>query len=341
MRPPQPPATNSSSVLYCCINLARSRCRRRQHGARQLHRPALVHLAASVVDMQLHHAANTRRHRRGRYNVAPPANLHTVIVVRATRSPPSLAPLPEQLSLPRRRLHGGYDAQDTAAAQSNLNLGLSFGRYSEVDRRDLGFTSGKVTTFEGRHRFRAGPVDQSFLRSPSYTTKLRLLRIRQRAKNRNLHRRDFHGVEKTSVVDSRRRIRRSDAASGEDHHPAPADRVQRQIEIRSEPGGTRNLLSRSHHHTMRWDLAAATAPRTASTRVAQPPRCRTPRNPAAPHNPTVPRRWRCLKGKKSRRRPAAQALPGGATDGGRREGSRGGATSPQIGRASCRERVSR
>ncbi|XBI18136.1 hypothetical protein VPH35_060005 [Triticum aestivum] len=48
---------------------------------------------------------------------------------------------PEQQVLPRRRLHGGYDAQDAAAAQSRLNFGLSSGRGSEVDRRDLGFAS--------------------------------------------------------------------------------------------------------------------------------------------------------------------------------------------------------
>ncbi|KAM3412660.1 hypothetical protein ACQJBY_004035 [Aegilops geniculata] len=49
---------------------------------------------------------------------------------------------PEQL-LPRRRLHGGYDAQDAAAAQSRLNFGLSSGRGSGVDRGDLGFASRK------------------------------------------------------------------------------------------------------------------------------------------------------------------------------------------------------
>ena len=43
--------------------------------------------------------------------------------------------------LPRRRLHGGYDAQDAAAAQSGLNFGLSSERGSEVDRRDLDFAS--------------------------------------------------------------------------------------------------------------------------------------------------------------------------------------------------------
>ncbi|XBI42359.1 hypothetical protein VPH35_126704 [Triticum aestivum] len=48
---------------------------------------------------------------------------------------------PEQQFLPRRRLHGGYDAQDAAAAQSSLNFGLSSSRGSGVDRRDLGFTS--------------------------------------------------------------------------------------------------------------------------------------------------------------------------------------------------------
>nr|XP_045086254.1 uncharacterized protein LOC123494449 [Aegilops tauschii subsp. strangulata] len=35
---------------------------------------------------------------------------------------------PEQQFLPRRRLHGGYDAQDAAAAQSRLNFGLSLDR---------------------------------------------------------------------------------------------------------------------------------------------------------------------------------------------------------------------
>ncbi|XBH96506.1 hypothetical protein VPH35_086877 [Triticum aestivum] len=48
---------------------------------------------------------------------------------------------PEQQVLPRRRLHGGYDAQDTTAAQFRLNFGLSSGRGSEVDMRDLGFAS--------------------------------------------------------------------------------------------------------------------------------------------------------------------------------------------------------
>ncbi|XBI21479.1 hypothetical protein VPH35_062594 [Triticum aestivum] len=48
---------------------------------------------------------------------------------------------PEQQILPRRRLHGGYDAQDAAAAQSRLDFGLSSERGSEVDRRDLDFAS--------------------------------------------------------------------------------------------------------------------------------------------------------------------------------------------------------
>ncbi|VAI53542.1 unnamed protein product [Triticum turgidum subsp. durum] len=48
---------------------------------------------------------------------------------------------PEQQVLQRRRLHGGYDAQDVAATKSRLNFGLSSGRGSEVDRRDLGFAS--------------------------------------------------------------------------------------------------------------------------------------------------------------------------------------------------------
>ncbi|XBI14248.1 hypothetical protein VPH35_140864 [Triticum aestivum] len=48
---------------------------------------------------------------------------------------------PEQQVLPRWHLHGGYDAQDAAATQSRLNFGLSSGRGSEVDRRDLGFAS--------------------------------------------------------------------------------------------------------------------------------------------------------------------------------------------------------
>ncbi|KAF7088146.1 hypothetical protein CFC21_091287 [Triticum aestivum] len=50
---------------------------------------------------------------------------------------------PEQQFLPRRRLHGGYDAQDAAAAQSRLNFGLSSGRGSRVDWGDLGFASMK------------------------------------------------------------------------------------------------------------------------------------------------------------------------------------------------------
>ena len=48
---------------------------------------------------------------------------------------------PEQQFLPRRCLDGGYDAQDAAAAQSRLDFGLSSGKGSDVDRRDLDFAS--------------------------------------------------------------------------------------------------------------------------------------------------------------------------------------------------------
>ncbi|XBI21166.1 hypothetical protein VPH35_062317 [Triticum aestivum] len=59
MRPPQPPATNPSSELYCCINLARSNCRRRHHDARQRHPPARVLLRSSGAESPLRHAAET------------------------------------------------------------------------------------------------------------------------------------------------------------------------------------------------------------------------------------------------------------------------------------------
>lgn len=77
----------------------------------------------------------------------------------------------EQQNLPRRRLHGGYDAKDAAAAQSRLNFGLSSGRGSEVDRRDLDIASTEGNGVERRRRCRTEQADQSFLRSPSYTTK--------------------------------------------------------------------------------------------------------------------------------------------------------------------------
>ncbi|KAI4992017.1 hypothetical protein ZWY2020_040403 [Hordeum vulgare] len=51
--------------------------------------------------------------------------------------------LPTSPPLPRWCLHGGYNAQDAAAAQSSLTFGLSSGRCSEVDRRDLNFASRK------------------------------------------------------------------------------------------------------------------------------------------------------------------------------------------------------
>ncbi|KAI4991934.1 hypothetical protein ZWY2020_040320 [Hordeum vulgare] len=87
------------------------------------------------------------------------------------QSPPPIAPLLKHPSLPRRRLHEGYDAQDAVAAQSSLHFGLPFGRCSEVDRRDLGFASTKGNDVERCPRCRGGSADQSFLRSPSYTNK--------------------------------------------------------------------------------------------------------------------------------------------------------------------------
>ncbi|KAF7103723.1 hypothetical protein CFC21_104684 [Triticum aestivum] len=50
---------------------------------------------------------------------------------------------PGQQFLPRRRLHGGYDAQDATAAQARLNFGLSSGKGLGVDSGDLGFASRK------------------------------------------------------------------------------------------------------------------------------------------------------------------------------------------------------
>ena len=77
----------------------------------------------------------------------------------------------EQQNLPRRRLDGGYDMKVAVAAQSRLNFGLLSGRGSEVDRRDLDIASTEDNSVEICRRCRTEQANQSFLRSPSYTTK--------------------------------------------------------------------------------------------------------------------------------------------------------------------------
>ncbi|XP_048570819.1 zinc finger CCCH domain-containing protein 18-like [Triticum urartu] len=122
MRPPlPPPATNPSSVLYCCIYLARSRCRRCHHGARQSHHPALVHHHPPTGETPLLHAAETRRCRHARCHAAPPS-----------RTPPvATGPIPSACSSsnrapkrPRRRLQEGYDTRSVTAARSKEILGF-------------------------------------------------------------------------------------------------------------------------------------------------------------------------------------------------------------------------
>ena len=72
MRPPQPPTTYPSSELYCCNGLARSRCRRRHHDARQRRPPARVRHHTSDAKPPLLHAAKSRRQEYVERNTAPP-----------------------------------------------------------------------------------------------------------------------------------------------------------------------------------------------------------------------------------------------------------------------------
>ncbi|KAI5004328.1 hypothetical protein ZWY2020_031571, partial [Hordeum vulgare] len=82
----------------------------------------------------------------------------------------------EHQNLPRRRLHGGYDAKDAAAALSRLNFALSSGTGSEVDSRDLDIASSKDNGGERRRRCRPIKVSSGpHLIPPN----LRRLRIRQ------------------------------------------------------------------------------------------------------------------------------------------------------------------
>ena len=159
------------------------------HGAKQCHRPALVHPDASVAETQLHHAAKTHRHRRGRCHAAPPANLHP---------PSSLKPLspgahhlqqpfPVNPSLPRRRLHGGYDTHGAAAAaQSKADFGLPSGRGSGVDRRDLDCASKEENDIERRHHCWASRPKFPPVPILQYLSLLLQIRQPRAAINRNL-----------------------------------------------------------------------------------------------------------------------------------------------------------
>ena len=86
---------------------------------------------------------------------------------------------PEQQFLPRRRLHGGYDAQGTATAQSRLNFGLSSGRGLGVDRGTSTSPPGRVTASSDVAD--AGPNTPTKVSSGPHPMppNLRVLRIRQ------------------------------------------------------------------------------------------------------------------------------------------------------------------
>ena len=121
MRLSQPPAANPSSVLYCCIYLSRSSCRRCHHDARKRHHPALVHHHTPTGETPMLHAAETHRCRRARCHAAP-----------LSRTPPAATgPIPSACCSsnrapkhPRRRLQEGYDTRSAAAAQSKEILGF-------------------------------------------------------------------------------------------------------------------------------------------------------------------------------------------------------------------------
>ncbi|KAI4970737.1 hypothetical protein ZWY2020_001651 [Hordeum vulgare] len=90
--------------------------------------------------------------------------IETTLHLLATSTPSSLLELrgvhhprhisAEHQNFARRRLHGRYDAKDTAAAQSRLNFGLSSGRGSKVDRRDLDIASAEDNGVERCRRYR-------------------------------------------------------------------------------------------------------------------------------------------------------------------------------------------